>query len=438
LIVGAFFLLVVASLAEVVSRLGLALIGNETSDFAGLGRRKEAVATGQIDDTPGGANAARLLTVGTSLHPFLGYVQTPRPVDRAWLDHHHLPINEQGFIDDKPSVQRRAAGRRIVGITGGSVAFFLGSEGVERLRERLAALPAFAGREIVFVRLALGGFKEPQQLATLAYLLSLGGEFDLLINLDGFNEVALYPAEGAPIGANPAYPRAWPRLIDASASPERLRALGAEGFWSHRRRRWATLFSGPALDRSAFATVLWGAGDRWLFRRVERAQEAFRTLAGHLSYSATGPRIELTSSKEMFAALAAIWEHSSLQLANLCRANGIAYFHFLQPNQYLEGSKPMGSVERQLAIDPNSPHAASIAAGYPLLSAAGARLAAAGVEFTDLTQLFSSVEAPLYKDSYCHFNLEGNRRLADAIADRIAATPAPAGTARGASALHSP
>ena len=42
----------------------------------------------------------------------------------------------------------------------------------------------------MFVNLALFGYKQPQQLTTLAYLMSIGGQFDLVLNIDGFNEVA--------------------------------------------------------------------------------------------------------------------------------------------------------------------------------------------------------------------------------------------------------
>lgn len=435
-VVAVCFALLLGGFTEAVARLGLALTRERTGGFAALRGGKLRVAAGELELGQGSADAARRLTEGISLHPFLGYVQTPRPVGAEWLALHHLPINEFGFIDDKSSLQRRSARRRIVAITGGSVAFFFGSEGQEELRRRLALLPDFAGREVVFVRLALGGFKQPQQFATLAYLLALGGEFDYLINLDGFNEVALHPAEGRPIGANPSYPRAWPRLVEAVAAPDHLRALGAQAFWSDGRRRWAALLSGTLLDRSAFAALLWKVGDRWLIGHVEEAKAAFLALAAgeRLSFSALGPQVAPTEGEAMFAALAGLWENSSLQLARLCRENGIAYLHFLQPNQYLPGSKPIGREESAVALDANSPYSASVAAGYPLLRAAGQRLTAAGVDFTDLTQLFSGVDEPVYKDSCCHLNLEGNRRLAVAVADAVAAAGKGEGSAHGTAA----
>jgi len=33
------------------------------------------------------------------------------------------------------------------------------------------------------------GFKQPQQLQVLTYFLSVGQEFDMVVNIDGFNDV---------------------------------------------------------------------------------------------------------------------------------------------------------------------------------------------------------------------------------------------------------
>lgn len=41
------------------------------------------------------------------------------------------------------------------------------------------------------LNLGQGGWKQPQQLLALNYFLSLGQRFDVIVNLDGFNEIAL-------------------------------------------------------------------------------------------------------------------------------------------------------------------------------------------------------------------------------------------------------
>ena len=79
----------------------------------------------------------------------------------------------------------------------------------------------------------------------------------------------------------------------------------------------------------------------------------------------------------------------------ICDANGIAYAHFLQPNQRVEGSKPMEPQERKVAIKP-SRYAPGVVGGYPLLRQEGDELRKAGVRFHDLTMIFQDVEEPLY------------------------------------------
>ncbi len=436
---GGCLLLLLALAAELTARLGLALVRNRTGGLPALLAGKHRVASDPSEVGLSDANAAARLSEGISLHPFIGFVQTPRPVGAEWMDLHHLPINDFGFIDDKPTVQKRSPGRRIVGITGGSVAFFFGSEGQESLRRELSALPGFAGREIVFVRIALGGFKEPQQLGALAYILAMGGEFDYLINIDGFNEVALHPVEGRPFGANPSYPRSWPHLVSAGVDPARLKALGAQAFWASARQRWAQQMSSAVVDYSGFSALLWKAGDRWLLGRLQAAKSNFLTETGssEFGFSALGPRTELTNDAEMFQFLADLWANSSTQLARLCKANQIAYYHFLQPNQYLPGSKSLGEIERAIAIDVNSPYSKSVEAGFPLLRAAGEELVKRGENFFDLTQIFVGSDEIVYRDSCCHLNLEGNRRLAKAVATALSSAPRSSGSVQGTTASQS-
>ncbi|HVP30333.1 MAG TPA: hypothetical protein VMW35_14350 [Myxococcota bacterium] len=426
LALATFVVVVVAVVAEGGARIALRAITGERAPVKVLDRAKHGVAAGDLAAAAPQAGAAEQLTAESVPHPFLGYVMRPRPVDAAWLALHGYPINEFGFIDDKSPLQTRGPGRLVVAVTGGSVSVFLANDPAKTLERELAKLPALAGREIVLVRLGLGGFKEPQQLATLSYLLALGGQFDVVVNLDGFNELALWPAENAPVHAFPAYPRGWPYQLDALASPERQRTFSAHTFLRETRSGFAEWMCGPRLDRSGLATLVWLAGDRFLEAQAATALAAFREASAQQpsSYAAIGPRTTFETEDAMLDALASLWERSSLQLHRLCTANGIRYVHVLQPNQYDDGSKPLAPEEQGIAIDPASPYAESIRLGYPKLRAAGQRLRDAGVDFVDLSGLFRSVEAPLYRDRCCHLNAEGTRRLAQAVAARVGETVA--------------
>jgi hypothetical protein len=119
----------------------------------------------------------------------------------------------------------------------------------------------------------------------------------------------------------------------------------------------------------------------------------------------------------MYEELASIWRRCSEQLDRLCRADGIVYVHFLQPNQYVPGTKPMGAAEERRAWLASHPYRRGVEEGYPRLISAGRMLVAEGVDFHDLTQLFAGTREPRYVDTCCHLNRAGNAALAHAVAE---------------------
>jgi hypothetical protein len=121
----------------------------------------------------------------------------------------------------------------------------------------------------------------------------------------------------------------------------------------------------------------------------------------------------------MYEDLARMWKRCSLQMHRLCTAGGMEYYHFLQPNQYLPGSKPMGEEEISVAIRENHPYRTSVEQGYPCLIAQGRDLAARGVHFFDMTMIFENDETPLYDDDCCHLNSRGYNMIASFMAGAI-------------------
>src|SRR5262249_49097951 len=109
-----------------------------------------------------------------------------------------------------------------------------------------------------------------------------------------------------------------------------------------------------------------------------------------LRYAQRGPEYSVSSDEQMFQDLAEMWVRGSLQMKRLCDANGIRYFHFLQPNQYLVDTKPMNEEERHVAYREDQPYRAGVVGGYPFLRKKGKELSAQGVQFFDLTQIFAS------------------------------------------------
>jgi hypothetical protein len=352
------------------------------------------------------------------IHPYVGYVESPESNNPGLLaDMEGLQVNELGLMGDRPPIER-SRDEVVVGITGGSVALFLSIKGAAALEEKLHSFPAFRNKKIRIVRLALGGYKEPQQLMLLTYLLSLGSHFDVLINIDGFNELVLPVSEYLGAGLNPAYPRSWPEFaVGMDLGPRTIRVarlLEAKD----RRCAWVNRMNYFPLRSSYFANAIWKMLDDQSGPALDaERREIFRVDWGSFPYFLTGPRLGLRTPTEMISAVVPIWEQSSIQLSRLCKANGIRYFHFLQPNQYIVGSKPMGKEEARVAIkkDTTQSYGPAAALGYPFLQEAGPRLRRAGVSFTDLTRIFANHPEPLYVDDCCHVDKHGNELLAEAI-----------------------
>lgn len=100
----------------------------------------------------------------------------------------------------------------------------------------------------------------------------------------------------------------------------------------------------------------------------------------------------------------------------ICAARGMRYFHFLQPNRYVPGSKPLSTEELSKVLPLAHAWRRNAELGYPLLRARGSELCGRGVSFFDLTDMFVNETQTLYSDDCCHFNREGYARIARQIA----------------------
>src|SRR5258706_297194 len=94
-------------------------------------------------------------------------------------------------------------------------------EGVGRVRF-LAPAPRLAGKALRVMPFARGGGKEPQQILRLVFLISIGLAPDGVIELDGFNEVAL-GNKNATVGVHPLFPSAphWAYYASAGVSDKK-------------------------------------------------------------------------------------------------------------------------------------------------------------------------------------------------------------------------
>jgi hypothetical protein len=226
----------------------------------------------RVTDTPD-----RRLT-GEALHPYFGPTHTPglrlqipaelREGGAAASDNPTgARTNNFGFVStrDFPFTKTRDS-QFVIGIFGGTVAAWFCHIGAPRLVATLGTHEFFKGREIVPLCFSHEGYKQPQQLLVLAYFLSIGQQFDLVVNIDGFNEVALSPLNaqrGLDISMpSPLHMEGLVNLVDRSTlTPDRLMSLAA----IHQYRERLNALT-ERLRRTRVASVTWC----WIILREPR------------------------------------------------------------------------------------------------------------------------------------------------------------------------
>jgi len=414
-VLAALYAVFLIALLELAAFLGFRVLAGEFYSAARITEQQEqGAANVPRAGLPSPAQGPEFLR-SEVVHPYLGYLPIFRP-GIALAD--GLYNTQQEFYEPDSPVFAQDEGALTIGIVGGSVANFFSREGVEALERGLASDPRFAGKDLRIAGMAHGGYKEPQQLMALAYLLALGGSVDILINLDGFNEIALAQSDNLAQGVHYAYPRSWYFRMP----PEQvlLPLIGELSYLRGQRARLAANALDSPLRHSWMYRLAWKVRDRFLRDATAEREDRLRRFdpKGRSSI-ALGPRREFTDTDELYAELTSLWKECSIQLDRLCRANGIRYYHVLQPNQYVAGSKALTEEELEVGFRENGRYAAAVRTAYPRLVAAGAELTAAGVHFFDATSVFADIDETLYRDDCCHFNALGNDILGSAIAEFI-------------------
>lgn len=347
------------------------------------------------------------------LHPYLGFVHREES-----------GYNDFGFYKDPPITKRTDSTINIC-ITGGSVAKQLLQISRDELISLLNGHPSFKNKKINLVSVALGGFKQPQQLLALSYLISLGAEYDYVINVDGFNEVVLPYSDNLPFHVFPSFPRHWNIYSRKALTTNMQVILGEQALKNNKREMGARYMAGSVLRYSNFALFTWGIRDRILQGQILDAEKRLRDELSSegSSFQVQGPHHRQADTTEFFREQARYWAKCSMQMNAIAEYSKASYFHFLQPNQYLEGSKILTREELNIAYEEGDfNYKDAVRKGYPMLIEEGSSLRQAGIHFIDLTQLFSKEDATVYSDKCCHFNKRGYDAIASEIARSITAS----------------
>ncbi len=370
-------------------------------------------------------------TILERLHPFFGYVLKPNMPINLEFSTRIFSINNLGFPADYdyPFI-RQNPNQVIIGVFGGSVASNFSMYEIENqvlaktLKEKI---PELANKEIIILPFALGGYKQPQQLLILNYMLSLGQEFDFVINIDGFNEVALSNLnyqENIALSM-PSIQHLLP-LRDVASNNLGVDELSAiakivENREELRQRQ-------ETLQKSKLAST-------YLFRVVSTQAAAknyqenlmeFEKIRGQKQQNPQQDFIlrienarEAVDVDTAFNRMAELWANSSRLMKESLENQNSLYFHFIQPNQYYPTGRSFSEDERKIAIVDNHPYEVGVQKGYPVLLQTVEKLKTENIPIFNATQIFDDVNEIVYIDSCCHYNKAGNQVFATYIADSV-------------------
>ena len=364
------------------------------------------------------------------IHPYFGYVDRPgwqRNNDTALqnVDLEARSINNHGLSSsfDYPFL-RSSDDQFIIGIFGGSVAEQFALLGQDRLIESLSSHKYFADKEIVVLNFAKGGYKQPQQLLLLLYFLSIGQEYDLVVNIDGFNEAA-FSHRNYQRGVDLSMPHinimdGLTNLIDQTTlTPAKLESLARIQAYKSDLNRIAR-----AINTNHFAA--YGLVLEQYYQSVfHQYQSELNRFSDEDSTGADASLLFIKSDdtamedSELFGAVADRWLTASLMMHTVLAGRGTPYLHFLQPNQYFS-DRIFSEAEANIALEETPYYATLVRLGYPVLIEQAEALDKQGVTFVSAVSIFDHEPRPVFSDSCCHYNQLGNDLLAEFMAAAIA------------------
>lgn len=356
------------------------------------------------------------------IHPYFGYVYVARPgVDLRYnfQANNHSFIQRRDYVLAHPGccdfpVVQRDPDEAIIGIFGGSVAGNVAhaAQAEDRLARLLAGAPRFAGKRIRVLSFAVGGHKQPQQLAILAYYLSLGQKLDAIVDVDGFNEV-VFGHEDLDHGIALTFPTPWLSLArflsDQRIKPDAGLLLAA--YHDIEARTW-----NERADRCRrFATCYLFA---WTMAKWHALGAPNWSSTADVPVNPDYFAVNKPAPGDPFEQIADNWAESLALMAAMAQAHGTPFVAMIQPNQWFRATTPF----KPRTQDGFNQYAMRmVPPGYRALIARIPRLRERGVTVLDPTKIFDALGNDIYEDDCCHFVAAGNAMLVDEIARWLAA-----------------
>ena len=345
-------------------------------------------------------------------HPFFGFIQNPSPDFRPGFK-----INNYGFISpyDYP-FKKFKKNQFVIGIFGGSVASDFSILQIQNkiLPQYLKQVPGLQDKEFVILSFATGGYKQPQQLLILNYFLALGQELDLVINIDGFNEVALSNLNNKnQINlAMPSIQHISP-LTSLANNSLSVKAMQATIRIKENKTRINEGLESLQHCSLAACDALTSVYVQNLVNNYRKDIIAFEKERSKKQKDDEESVIYINKNKSILEDSAAFeqmswnWAKSSIFMHKILSASNVPYFHVLQPNQYYQTKRVFGEAEKRIAFNKDTPYAKAVELGYPAILGKFPNLQKNNINILNGVKVFDKTKDAVYVDSCCHYNKAG-------------------------------
>jgi len=350
---------------------------------------------------------------GSTLHPYLGYVlrkgRTGEYFSKKWVVNnsgfHNLTINNTDYYPYYPKQDEI-----IVGIFGGSVAAGLAlfSQGNNLLKEKIKdSFPIYENKKIKILNFSLPGFKQPQQLLTLIYFLQNNQHFDIIINLDGFNEaVTGFKNFEDTLDLSMPANQLWSKFGNSNLRVDQDMKVHLKRFLELKNHHIQ-----KSLKKHNIAILYYINKLKILYN-----SQRIKTLNSYINLPEKKilfPKSflqEKVNSDNLYEKISSLWFYGSKLMNDICNLNNIKYFHFLQPNQWL-------AINSEIFIPFDANHQYKwvkkpVDEGYKKFVSNEFFFKENNIIFKDLTFIFDGkINQQIYSDDCCHLTQKGNEIL---------------------------
>lgn len=341
------------------------------------------------------------------LHPFFGYTGKRNAKG----------FNNFGFTTWQKFPYRKAPDEFVIGTFGGSFAqqFIDDNEAVRILNQEIfPAIERLGYTRITHINLSESAWRQPQNHYALLHYLS---DIDLAITIDGFNEIANIDSSLA-INYPIDFPNSgiWLGLVKNSLDVSRVKKIHEILEKNEAVHAYAALLNKEPFRISLFCHLLWHLHFNKSIKEVAALREKLQTDAHWENFDTTPEaEAEKTAAVERYFQSYENWIRNAQLLA---RARGKRSIHFIQPNQYVAGTKELSEEEKE-HYTTNEKLRSEVNGYYPRLEEMVTALQSEKFPVYSLTNVFQSTQATVYRDDCCHISSLGNEIVARAVAKHL-------------------